>query len=266
MGGGIIEKLNLGFIRNIRSFSISLNQLIYTPKDKFTPTPPRISHPYGGYLSIGFGLHNRSDSYLENIALRIGVSGKPALGKESQDMIHKWLNLRLSRGWSSQIRTEFIINLYYDLTYKATILDTRYFGVDLLPNIDIALGNAHIYAKLGATLRSGYNLSSTFLSQGLSGENGGANSGRVFSDGLGIFGFIGVSGGFVGRNMFIQGNLFDKHSPRTKLIDFIGSLEAGFSIVSGDVSFTYKIIYTSKEFIGQDSAHGVGSFAIAYSF
>lgn len=49
------------------------------------------------------------------------------------------------------------------------------------------MGNANIYAKGGAVFRIGRNLESIFLSQGIAGENGGLNTGRVFSNGLGYF-------------------------------------------------------------------------------
>lgn len=186
---------------HIHSHLVNLSIL---QKQNLSLPPPHNDHPYGAYLSFGFGIHNRNDDFLENLELYLGVSGKPALGKEAQDMIHRWLSLRLSKGWGSQIRTEAIINLYYDLTYKARILQSQYVDIDILPNLDTALGNANIYVKLGVTFRIGYNLSSTFLFQGIHGENGGANTGRVFSDGLGIYGFIGASGAYVARNMFIR--------------------------------------------------------------
>lgn len=261
-----IAKIFFGLISGTSSYSLSLSQLLYTPKDKSATKNLPYDHPYAEYLSIGFALHNRSDDFLENIAIRLGFTGRYSLGKHAQDMIHNLLNLQLAKGWDNELKGEFVANLYYDLTYMVSIIDTKYFSIDVLPNLDLALGNANIYAKISATFRAGYNLSSTFLTQGVNGENGGANSGRVFKDGLGIYVFGGLSGAYVARNMFIDGNLIAKNDIKIKRKKSISSIEAGFAIVSGDLSFIYKIIYTSKEFDTQDKAHGVGSFNISYSF
>ncbi|WP_170126761.1 lipid A deacylase LpxR family protein [Helicobacter brantae] len=263
---GLLDKI--GLIKGNTSFSVAINQSIYTPIDKFALAPEIGDHPYAGYLNLGFALHHRTQNTLETLGVRVGVSGKYAYGKEAQNGIHSLMGLRLSNGWDTQVGDEIILNLSYELAYRYFFLESEYFDIDVIPSLELAFGNANVFAKLGGMFRAGYNLKTTFLPQGIAGENWGFSSGRVYGDGLGIYGFVGMYGSYVGHNLFIEGNVFGK-SPypiSTQLSPFVGSVVGGFSIVSGIMSFTYQVIYTSKEFKAQDGAHGVGSFAFACSF
>lgn len=259
---------DIGFIKGNTSFSIAINQSIYTPVDKFAIHPAIGDHPYAGYLNLGFALHHRTQDTLETLGVRLGVSGKYSFAQEAQNGIHALMDLRLSNGWNTQVGDEVILNLSYELAYRYPLFYSEYFDLDAIPSLELAFGNANVFAKLGGMFRVGYNLKTTFLPQGIAGENWGFQSGRVYGDGLGVYGFIGMYGSYVGHNLFIQGNVFGR-SPypiSTQLEHFVGSVVGGFSIVSGIMSFTYQVIYTSKEFKAQDGAHGIGSFAFSCSF
>lgn len=259
---------DIGFIKGNTSFSIAINQSIYTPVDKFAIHPAIGDHPYAGYLNLGFALHHRTQDTLETLGVRLGVSGKYSFAQEAQNGIHALMDLRLSNGWNTQVGDEVILNLSYELVYRYPLFYSEYFDLDAIPSLELAFGNANVFAKLGGMFRVGYNLKTTFLPQGIAGENWGFQSGRVYGDGLGVYGFIGMYGSYVGHNLFIQGNVFGR-SPypiSTQLEHFVGSVVGGFSIVSGIMSFTYQVIYTSKEFKAQDGAHGIGSFAFSCSF
>lgn len=263
---GLLSKI--GFIEGNTSFSIAINQSIYTPVDKFSLSPAEGDHPYAGYLNLGFAIHHRTQNTLETLGLRVGVSGKYAFGREAQNGIHSIMGLRLSNGWDTQVGDEVILNLSYELAYRYSLFYSEYFDIDVIPSVELAFGNANVFAKLGGLFRMGYNLKTTFLPQGIAGENWGFQSGRVYGDGLGIYGFVGMYGSYVGHNLFIEGSFFgnNPYPISTELTPFVGSVVGGFSIVSGIMSFTYQVIYSSKEFKAQDGAHGIGSFAFSCSF
>lgn len=256
---------SLGFIKGASSFSVAINQSIYAPKDRRATQPSYGSHPYGGYANIGFFWHHRTRDILENIGIRVGITGNASFAREAQDFVHSVIGSILLKGWGTQIKNEFVFNTHYDWTYRHKIRDFGIFSIDVLPNFEIAMGNANIYTKGGAVFRIGRNLQSTFLPQGIAGENGGLNTGRVYADDLGYYFFLGVNGGYVARKLFIQGNTLDAYR-RADLVHWVGNLISGFAIVSGRMSFTYQAIYTSREFAKQDKAHGVGSFNFAWSF
>lgn len=256
-----------GFLEGETSFSFSLSQAIYTPKAKFDLIPPRNDHPYAGFLSLTFGIHHRSEKILESLGLRIGVSGKIAFGEEVQNGIHKHLGVGLANGWATQIQNDGIINAYYEWTYLYSFFQDSLWDIDVLPNFEFAFGNANIYGKADVIFRLGYNLKSSFLSQGMIGENGGLQTGRTYQDGLSFFIFLGAGGEYALRKMAIEGNLFEHNFIRNiDLEPWVGNLEAGISLLSGVLSLTYKILYVSKEFKQQEGAHIIGSIALSCSF
>lgn len=258
----------IGFIKGNTSFSLAINQSIYTPVDKFSIAPPTSDHPYAGYLNLGFSIHHRTQNILESLGVRIGVSGEYSYAREAQNGIHALMGLRLSNGWDTQVGNEIILNLSYELAYRYALFYSDYCDIDTISSLEVAFGNANVYVKLGGMLRVGYNLKTTFLPQGIAGENWGFQTGRSYADGFGIYAFGGIYGSYVGHNLFIEGNVFGKsHYPvNTVLEHFVGSVVGGVSIVSGVLAFTYQVIYTSKEFKAQDGSHAVGSFAFSCSF
>lgn len=262
---GVLDQIGL-LKGGATSWSLAFTQSIYTPKNRKNAMPYLDDHPYGGYLNMGLLLHHRKQNSLENLGLHIGVVGKYTGAEEVQGFVHSIFDTVILKGWHTQIGNELIFNLHYDYTYRYEIASFNGLSMDILPYVDLALGNANIYAKGGAFLRIGHHLQSSFLPQGIAGENGGSNSGRVYADGLGYYLFVGSYGGYVMRNIFIQGNSFGDNFHRADLIKWIGGVSAGVAIVSGVMSFSYQALYTSKEFKKQDKPHGVGSFVFSWSF
>lgn len=259
---------HFGFLDGLTSFSLGLSQIIYAPKNKFDLLPPSDDHPYAGFLNLSFFIHHRTQDMLESLGIAVGVSGALAFGREVQNGVHHALNVGLAQGWDTQIGNEITINIYYEWALKQWLYKKEKWGVDIVPRVELAFGNANIYSKFDMTLRFGYNLESSFLSQGILGENGALNGGRVYQDGIGVFGFVGIGAGYVVRKMALEGNLFgiDRYARNINLEPLIGNLIMGTSIVSGDFSWTYKMIYTSKEFAEQAGGHMIGSVSLAYSF
>ncbi|MCE3046777.1 lipid A deacylase LpxR family protein [Helicobacter kayseriensis] len=257
-----------GFISGETSFSLQLSQSIYAPKNKFDLYPPLDDHPYAGFLSFIFGIHHRQENMLEGLGIRIGIAGKMAMGKQAQDAIHTALDVGLLSGWMTQIQNEWIVNLYYEWSYKHFLYQSTYFDIEVSPTIELAFGNANIYGKLTTFLRLGYNLKTTFLPQGVIGENGGLQNGRVYGDGIGFFGFFGLGGSYVARKMAIEGNLFSHDPyPRNAILNhWVGHMIGGISFVSGNLSLSYMAVCTTREFRQQENLHAIGSIWLAYSF
>ncbi|ANV97323.1 hypothetical protein BBW65_07740 [Helicobacter enhydrae] len=260
---GVLD--SLGLLDGFTSWSLVLSQSIYTSRNRQDRRPEIGDHPFAGLLNLAFLWHHRSVNALENLSVRVGVVGRYSFAEEVQNGIHRLFDSVILKGWDTQISDGWIVNLSYDWTYRYPICDFGNFAIDVLPYVDVAVGNANIYAKAGAVMRLGHHLDSTFLPQGIGGENGGANSGRNFADGLGYYLFVGSYGEFVGRNLFVQGHYGDSY-PDAKMRQWIGGLRAGLSIISETMSFTYQIFYLSAEFEKQDAPHGIGSLNFAWSF
>lgn len=89
---------SLGLIKGITSFSVAINQNIYAPKDRRAVVPKYGDHPYAGYANIGFFWHHQNQNILENIGIRVGVTGKISFAQEVQGFVHSVIGSLVLRG------------------------------------------------------------------------------------------------------------------------------------------------------------------------
>ncbi|STP12695.1 putative Outer membrane protein [Helicobacter mustelae] len=242
-------------------WQIAINQDLYTPISRKANPGPK-THPYAGYLSLNFLISQRRENSIEDLQLQIGVVGPDALGKQTQALIHHLTHNPIFYGWNRQLKNEFILNLTYEYIHRFTLLDSRYFSIDVLPGLKVALGNAKTFAGFGGRLRMGYNLKSDF---GVEKVNTGFLGSKPYNDAFSFYVFGGVSGSYVIRNIFIQGNSF---GPPTDLSleHFIYDLEFGASIMYKGFRFSYVITRLSKQFQAQRGAHSFGSIVLSFAF
>ncbi len=138
------------------SFGVFFAQEIYAPKDRFSTIPPRDDHPYAGYLYVDLMSQNRSEYFLEQIELHLGLVGPSAGGKQMQGFIHKLTHNKILAGWDTQLRDEFVANMYYRLSYSVPYIFRASKGyVDLMPQASFALGKAKIYSQSRLVFRFG---------------------------------------------------------------------------------------------------------------
>ncbi len=263
---------------NLSSFSVNLSQEIYAPKDRFSPIPPANDHPYGGFLYAQFGAINKSSRFLEQFELSLGMVGKASLAQQTQNLIHKLTNNKLLAGWDTQLKNEFIFNLFCRISYRYAFSESLARYLDMMPQASFALGNAKIFAQLSLITRFGYNLSPHTLS--LNQNSGFASAPIAYTPHISIYGFVGVGGRVVGRNIFLEGNSFAKHRTyRTSDLTLDSALNSSFDVerVIGEfiwgVALDYKcfhigysVIHRSKEFSTQDGFLTYGSIMLGVSF
>lgn len=227
------------------SFGISLGQEIYTPSDRYSLQPPQNDAPYGGYLYLNTMIQNRTNNFVEQLELNLGMVGKDALGKEAQEWIHKLINLYSFAGWNSQIQNEFILNLYYKAMYRLDIIPNI---IDVLPYGIIALGNAHTHTEIGMRMRIGYGLQGDFGIQKAAANHIGTTS---LNDSFRFYIIGGISERFVGRNIFIQGNTIGGVQTNLDMNRFVYEAELGALIAWKGISLSYIYSYKQKEFSTQ---------------
>lgn len=227
------------------AFRISLGQEIYTPSDRSSLQPPSNDAPYGGYLYLNTMIQNRTYNFVEQLELNLGMVGKDALGKEAQEWIHKLINLYSLAGWNSQIKNEFILNLYYKAIYRLDIIPNIF---DVLPYGVIALGNAYTHAELGMRMRIGYGLHGDFGIQKATSNHIGTTS---LNDNFRFYIIGGISERFVGRNIFIQGNTIGGVQTSLDMNRFVYEAELGALIAWKGISLSYMYSYRQKEFSTQ---------------
>lgn len=265
------EKSKLSWLRfisfmptaeKLTRFSIGIAQDIYTPYSRTNP-PDVGDHPYGGYLRFDFKVSNRSQSMLENIMLSAGMVGPASLGYETQKFIHYLTHNPIFYGWGSQLKSEFIINLDYQLIKKINLWNSSYISSDILPAFEVALGNADTHFSIGGRWRMGYNLDSDF---GVNKVNSSFSGGLPYNDRFSVYVFGGISGRYQARNIFIQGNSFGPSSG-IDMEYFLYDGEIGGAILYRGFRFSYTFTHMSKSFRTQPKGgHNFGGFEIDIAF
>ena len=241
-------------------YEISLHQDIYTPS-LHTAEVSTQDHPYAGFLSLDMMLSNRRANSLENLKLQLGVVGPASLAQYTQKFIHLITHNPIFQGWHTQIKNEFIINLHYEYIYKYDLLDTPYFGMDILPTLKVALGSANTFLGAGGRIRMGYNLHSDF---GVDKINTGFMGGKPFNDDFSLYAFGGVLGSYVLRDIFIEGGRYN--TTGLNLTHFLYDIELGVALLYKGFRFSYVITHQSKQFREQPSRHTIGSIMLNFAF
>lgn len=248
-------------------FSLSLGQSIFTPEDITQPVPDPTDRPYAGWLYGGFGLVTYGDDgeRRDSLELALGVVGPWSQAEEVQTTWHDWFNFREPRGWEYQIRNEPGVMLSWD-TQDRWIYEELPLGLewDVTPNWGVTLGNVMTYANVGGMVRLGTALDNDFgpprIRPSLPGS-GFFISRDVFT----WYVFAGIEGRAVGRNIFLDGNTF-RDSPSVDRRNFVGDLQAGFSMGWNDVRIGYTQIWRSREYRGQDSPDLFGAISLSLRF
>lgn len=249
------------------SFSITIAQEMYAPKKRFSAIPPPDDYPYSGYLYARFLAQHRYTNALEQLSIELGLVGKSALGKQAQNLIHDLTNNARLAGWDTQLRNEFVANLYYGLSYSVpAIYEKSAHFVDLTPQLSLALGNARIHAQTSIVLRFGYNLSKNAMPLTI---NTGFVRSMGHQYGFSIYGFVGAGARFVGRNMFVQGNTFAPHyaTPHNLALQRVmGEFAWGLGMEYKRFVINYSVVHRTREFATQDALHTYGSVMLGVGF
>ena len=154
------------FTSNSSQFNsgFALGQQLYTPDDISRRDPIEDDEPYAAYLSGSFLSYLRNENTLHLFQVELGVVGPLALGENIQNAIHRFIGYRIAEGWDNQLKTEPILNLFYQQkrTFWA-LKDAKGVSLsDFVPNAAIAAGNLYVYGQVGAQFRLGYGLSDDF--------------------------------------------------------------------------------------------------------
>lgn len=258
-----LGKISLYPHQNVTKFTFAVSQEIYTPETK-SNIPPPDEYPYGGFLYLSAGVVQRRTNTEERIWIEAGITGPASFAQNMQDLVHNNVNTSNNSalsGWDYQIKGEFVFNINYQFTGKVRLLDTKWFDIELLPAMALALGNGRTHLDGSAKIKMGYN---TDIDFGVSKINFAADSPSVYSDEFSFYVYAGAGGRIVARNMFIQGNSWE--SPRLSVNPFVYYLEAGLAIAYKGCRVVYGITYKSKEFTSQKSSDTYGSISVSFAF
>jgi len=126
------------------------------------------------------------------------------------------------------------------------------------------LGNVDTDASVGATVRLGYDLPADYGPPRIRPTIPGSDF-FVPSENLGGYLFAGVQGQAVARNIFLDGNTFESSPSVDKKWD-VGSLQAGATLIDGNVRLSYTQVFMTKEFDTQRNPEIFGSLTLSYRY
>ncbi len=251
-----------------------LGQSIFTPVNKDLRVPDPNDRPYAGWLYAGFGYLRDTDARrLDHVQVSVGVVGPHAYAEQVQNGFHDLVGLGDSdvKGWDHQLHDEPGIVLAMGRKWREGGAVGGGFSADVIPQVNVALGNVFTYGAVGGMLRFGRNIGFDYgpprIMPALSGtdyfdERYLANT----NSGWGWYFFVGGEGRVVGRNIFLDGNTF-RDSPDVDKNVLVGDVQAGVAVAfatSARLSLSY--VWRSEEFETQTGADQFASVNFSIRF
>lgn len=256
-----------------RSVSLSLGQNIYTPEDKERSDLIVNDRPYAGITYLGFALHSKSRSQMDTLEFDVGVVGRHSYAEDCQRVIHGWIGSVDPKGWDHQLRDEPAVNVFFERKWRAfQAKSAEGLGFDCIPHMGIAAGNVYTGANLGGQVRFGWNLPNDYGTYLI---RPGSDSSAPLDDAdprllqpsrrWGIHLFLAVDGNAVARNIFLDGNTFQKsHSVDKRR--FVADVVGGIGLIADRFKITHSYVYRTKEFEYQRDEQFFGAISVSYTF
>lgn len=241
----------------------ALSHAIYTPEDITVVDPDPTDRPYAGWLYLSGTVVATTGNTQDILQTNIGVVGPSASGKFVQENWHSLINVAEPRGWESQLKDEFGM----EITAQRMVRDdgpVLPFDIetDYAVHGGVTLGNVRTYASAGATARVGFDLASDFGPPRIRPALAGAGT---FTPGreLGGYLFAGLEARAVARDMFLDGNLW-RDGPRvTDRRDLVGDAQMGVALHYGDVQLAFTYVHRTEEFKAQAGPQRFGAVSIS---
>lgn len=250
-----------------RLLSVSFGQNIFTPYDITQDRLTRDDRPYAGISYIGIGFHTLSHRHMQTIEFSIGVVGPSSYAEDMQKFFHSILDNAEPQGWRFQLKDEFVIGFSYDYKWKVLHWNVQDgLGVDLINRLGGSLSNAVTASNLGLELRMGWNLPhdlGTFLIRPGGDSNVIIDTKNRRQFGLHVF--AAVDGHAVVRNIFLDGNTFQK-SHRVDKEPFTADILFGAALTAGRFKLSYTHVYRTKQYRTQRQVQMYGSINLSLSF
>ena len=186
--------------------SWSIGQNMQTPEDTEETEPILNDVPYAGLLAVQNSWIGYDDRDLFGFGWLLGIVGPASLAEPTQKGFHALINGDDPNGWSNQIDTEPVLNLYWERKHKLA----RARWADLALAGGANLGNLFTGAKVTLESRFGWHLPTGFvhlpdpLGYGLSYAATQPQQGKPHA----IYGSLALRSSFAAYSVLLDGNTF----------------------------------------------------------
>jgi lipid A 3-O-deacylase len=131
----------------------TFGQTMYTPQNIASADPPRGDRPWGAFLYGAFSAHRYDSNWFRVVDLKLGATGRAALGGPVQKAVHRVVDATEPLGWHQQLRPRAGVQLSYAAVQRlSTFLDNR---VAVQWGAAGALGTIRTYGTVGASVLVG---------------------------------------------------------------------------------------------------------------
>lgn len=249
---------------NDAGYHFMASQTMYAPSDLTRKDHIKGDRPYCGMLLGGIGyefLSSPNSPWTHYGEIDFGMIGPSSKCKETQMLIHKWLNCRKPEGWDNQLHDEFVVNGQWWTKYNWYVTD--WFAV--VPRTGVAVGTIQDMAEVGCDLKFGWNIRPTVNNDIIFSAT---KDGYGWADKLTAYVFVGASERYYLYNHILEGSLFGNKDDGldVDINPFVGELRCG-AVVKYDRFFaTYYMIFRQNEFKGQKSHPDFGGIGIGWNW
>ncbi len=242
-----------------------LTQLQFTPSELALDNPDPADRPYAGLLYAGCTTHLERDDSLHSLKLIAGVVGPASLAEATQRFTHQAFGYNVPHGWSSQLKNEPVVNLFYEYRhrYRFTPRDAAV-SVELIPMTGGFLGNYLIQAEAGAQFRIGFH-PDDFGATVLRGIGFLPFPHNESHHDWGFYAYAGGTANLVVRNLTLDGNTFTQSRSVDKRL-FLPAAEFGASLWTQWFQTTFSYVMWGREFYGQPEREDYGSVLLSLFF
>ncbi len=258
------EYLDENFSQSQSNFGISLGQQIYTPNKTHIKEMIIDDRPYAAWLYMGFAFSFKNHENSHVFELDVGVVGPSALGKQVQNNFHDLIRGDRAQGWTHGLQDEPTLQFLYQRRSKvfnsANADGIFYFGS--------ALGNVHVGAHTGVLARIGKNIPDDMGPGRPSAGEGDSFVSLASSENrkkTSDYGFAGIRGNAIARNIFLDGNTF-RSSHHVKKYPFTFDTEFGFGLQVKPWGVVWRFVTRSPEFEQRSIFNSFASANIIYFF
>ena len=242
----------------------AVGQRIYTPTDTDSRTPDPTDRPYAGWLYVMTDTRLPSSGTIDHLTLSLGVVGPHALGRQTQNAVHRVLGENESQGWDSQIGSEATFMAGYERAWPR-VLAGRFDGqsYDLALRVGGAVGNVLTYANTGAVVRYGRNLPDDIPVTHIS--LGPPRDGYRGTPEFGWYVWAGVDARYVAHNMFLDGNT-SRDGPSVDRKPFGLDMQLGAALAWPRARLGFAYVVRSHEFDGQVGNDRFGQLTLSLAY